>query len=149
MEIRWDNTLVAEIRTNSVDHGRRAAEIDVHIAIIQCCIGQMVGDVTFPRMRAVFGGDDGGEGEVWNLRSNGFQLIELDEVGIVGDTIDHVDRLVRAPSFQFLKHRQKWRQSGAASKKQHRPCDIAQVETSNWTRDGDDVSCLGLPGQIG
>ena len=67
METRGNDTLLMEVRAHSVDHGRWATEVDVHIATVQRCIRQMVGDVTFPRMRAVFGGDDGGEGEVWNL----------------------------------------------------------------------------------
>src|SRR5260370_31842338 len=99
----------------------------------------MVGDVTLTWMRTLFGGDDGGEGEVRDLRSKGFQLVEFDQIGIVGDAIDHVNRLVRAPTFQLLKHRQKRREPRAASKKQNRPCDIAQIETSNWAGDGDHV----------
>src|SRR6266702_52220 len=149
METRGNDTLLMEVRAHSVDHGRWATEVDVDIATVQRCIRQMVGDVTFPRMRAVFGGDDGGEGEVWDLRSKGFQLVELDEIGIVGDAIDYVNRLVRAPTFQLLKHRQKRRQSGAAGKKQHRSRDITQIEASDWAGDGYHVSCLGPIGQIG
>src|SRR5258708_8003804 len=92
METRGNDTLLMEVRAHSVDHGRRATEEDVHIATVQRCIRQMVGDVTFPRIRAVFGGDNGGEGQVWNLRSKDFHLIELDEVAIVREPIATLTR---------------------------------------------------------
>src|SRR5258708_2513255 len=88
METRGNDTLLVEVCTYCVDHGRWATEVDIHIAAVQRRIRQMVGDITLPRMRAIFGGDDGGEGKVRNFRSKGFQLVELDEIGIVGDAID-------------------------------------------------------------
>src|SRR5690554_1612068 len=143
------NALFLHVTVHRFYHRRRTAEVDIHIAVMQMTGFHMVGDIAFLRPAALFRGDAGAEAEVVDGRGKGFQLVHLDQIGVVGDAVDQMDRVLAAILLNLLQHRQEGCQTGTASQHQHRTLDIAQVEAAERTAQGNAVIDTGLFSHIG
>src|SRR4051812_7843196 len=84
VEIGRGHALPAEPAAHRVDHRRRSAEIDVDLAAIEVPGLDMAGDVALARVVARVGRDAGGEGEARDAGRELFELLDTDEVGVVG-----------------------------------------------------------------
>ena len=91
---------------------------------------EVVGDVSALGMRAARVGHDGRVGEGRDGGDVGVERVGQHQVRIVRHAIHQVHG-IRGPGLrEAAEHGQEWRQPGAAGQHQHRPHDIAQVETS-------------------
>ncbi len=75
-------------------------------------------DVTLARMGAELVGDHGRVSEIRRLGCEGLDLLDLDQIGVVGHAIDHVNRVRRSAILHLVEHGQEGREPGAAGEKQ-------------------------------
>src|SRR5271166_7053887 len=93
IEVGGRHALCTEPTAHGIDHRRRAAEIDIHLAAVDMRGLDMRRHVALARVAAVGCCDAGGEGEAGDARGEGIELVDADEVGGVGHAVDHVDRM--------------------------------------------------------
>ena len=110
----------------------------------------VVGDEALVRVAALLRRHHAGEREVRQPRGVALELVDLDQVRVVGDTEDQVDRvLATAVLLDLVQHRQERRKARAAGQEQHRPLDLAQVEAAQRAVERDLVAGLGPVPQVG
>ncbi|MNN10448.1 hypothetical protein D3C81_1233700 [compost metagenome] len=107
----------------------------------------MLGDIALERMLALGVGYAGAKAEIRDARSKGLQAVQLDQVEVVGDAVDQVQRMLAALFGDFLQHRGERRQPGTTGQQQQRPTDLAQVETAQRAGQGHAVARLGKTGK--
>ena len=149
VEIGRGDALIRKVSAHGVDHRGRPAEVDVDDPVVQVLGGHVPGDVALVGVVAVLGGDAAGEGEARDPRGVPFQLVDPDQIGLVGDPEDQVDRVFGPGGLDLVEHRQERRQTGAAGQEQRLPLDLAQVETAQRAVELDPIAVFGTIPQIG
>ena len=110
---------------------------------------EVVGDIALLRLRTVGIDHDQRISEVGHGLREGFQLVDVDQVGVVVDAVDQVDRERAAASRRDLvEHGGERCQAGAAGQHQHRAHDVAQVEAALGAVHDQGVARLGRSGQV-
>src|SRR4051794_15677263 len=104
VEIGGGHALLAEPGADCVHHGRRAAQIDVHLAAIEAASLDMGCDVPLARMGAVLGRHASEEGEAGDFDCEFLQPIDAHQIDVIGDAVTEVNR-VRTPRLgDFPQH---------------------------------------------
>ena len=135
------DALVGQVLAHRVDHGRRTAQVDVDNPVVEVLGLHVVGDVALVRIAALLRRHHAGDGDVGHPGGVALELVDLDQVGVVGHAEDQVDRvLTAAVLLDLVEHRQERREARAASQEEHRPLDLAQVEAAQRAVERDAVA---------
>src|SRR5690606_10099463 len=111
--------------------GRRAAQVDVDITVVDRRVFHVVGYIPGTRVPALRIGHHRLEGEALDVCGIGFQRLDRYQVFIIGHAVDQVNRLAAAAGLEVLQHGQEGRQTGATGQHQQRTAHRAQVEDAH------------------
>ena len=135
--------------TRRFDHRRRAAQVDVDIAVVERDVVQQIGDHADragpARIRTRNDAVDDQPRLPFAQRA---QFIELAQVLVVRDAVKQGDRLIERLAGQPLRHRQDRRQAGTAGNQHHRPRHLPQVEAALAAAQGYRIARLGDAPQV-